>query len=207
MDARLNILETLYRFELDETAHARLIQQAAFASWQKRIPVILLRVQLANHDEFTCKVSEATRDWRSDYAASARAIWLDMPTHLVRRFASLPATYCGTFELESVHRIDMMSIVNDATRRGIDDILWMAGGTCEGGFVGLLAVNATTVTTPQRERDHWRPVAAHLAAAWRVRSRLDAGVALEDLADARFRPDGRCLGEPRLRARGAHVSD
>lgn len=82
-------------------------------------------------------------------------------------------------------------------RVDIGDVVGFCCGTGERSVVTLVALSRTPVTTTSRERAYWPPVASHLAAAWRLRQRLSAGTQVENLADAVFLPDGRCVGAPR----------
>ncbi len=198
MDARLQILETLYRFDLDESTHIRLIQETASRYWQKRGPVVLVGGRLMPDGGFELATPHVTRDDGRGYARAIRDILLNISTEELRACSAVTPVYGGARETGLKAKLSEQITMLFTRRAGVGDMLGFFSGTQEGGLVGLATFLNSLSSTSPRERAHWQPLAAHLAAAWRLRQRFDAGAAVEELTDAVFRPDGR-ISEARVR--------
>lgn len=202
MDARLRLLEVLYRFDLDELSHTRLIQETASRHWQRHGPIMLLSGHL-NQGGLELAPIQATRDGGCDYQTFFSNALPGIPADEVHGSISADPTYGSAVEAGSQGVLNNKATMLLGGVIGVADMLGFYTGTGEGGLVGLMTTLSAISATSQRERNHWQPIAAHLAAAWRLRQRFDSGVVAEDLADAVLRPDGRCTGGTRARVHGA----
>lgn len=201
MDARLQILETLYRFDLDEATHVQLIQETAARHWQKRGPILLSSGRLVRGGGLDLSHPHVTRDEGLDYARAITETFQNLPTDELRTCLSADPVYGGGIECGLKGRISPQINSRFIHHAGIVDMLGFFAGTREGGLVGLTTLLHARSSTSPRERGHWQPLAAHLAAAWRLRQRFDSGAAMDELTDAVFRPDGR-MSEARVQLHG-----
>lgn len=201
MDARLQLLETIYRFDLDETAHIQAIQEAAARHWQKLGPVVLVGGQLACNGKLALSSLHVIRDDTHDYKHAIQTVFEHVSSDELRQCMSASPFYGGSAEAARKGLLSKQMHTLMTHHPDVSETLGFYGGTQEGGLVGLVTIcNALSSTSP-RERAHWQPVAGHLASAWRLRQRLGAGVALDDLTDAVFHPDGTA-NESRTRVHG-----
>jgi len=201
MDARLQILEAIYRFDLDEMAHGRAIQDAAARHWQKRGPVAFVSGQLACDGKFAVRSLHATRDDTRDYRHAIRTVFEHASNDELRKCMSASPMYGGSIEAVHTGLLSKQIFTLMTHHADVNEILGFYSGTQEGGLVGLLTTRSSQLMISQRERAHWQPLAGHLASAWRLRQRLDSGATLHDLTDAVFRPDGR-VNESATRVHG-----
>lgn len=104
-------------------------------------------------------------------------------------FAMEPA-YGSSSEAERLGMFRNRCLLHAVQRPGLTDNTGFYCSTLEGSIIGLIAMLAEPTTSSRQERCYWQPVAAHLAAAWRLRQRLASGITAEDLAEVELRPNG-----------------
>jgi DNA-binding CsgD family transcriptional regulator len=193
MDPRLHILEALYRFDLDEPAHMRAIQETAARYWWKRGPVMVVSGHLVRDGAVTLSSLHVTRSGDHDYEVVIREIFKHLSEDGLLQCVAASPVYGGYIEV-GLRGLVSNEIGTLMRRHGnFRDMLGFYSGTQEGGLIGMATVQNARSTTSPRERAHWQPLAAHLATAWRLRQRLSHGTAIEHLTDAVFRPDGRTV--------------
>jgi len=193
MDARLHLLESLYRFDVDEPTHLRLIAEAAARHWRRRGAVMLVTARVTRPGHVEMMPLQVARDGGRDYGAIIGDVVERLPEDEFLDCLSVSPAYGAGFEL--VREGVLKSRISDrlAQRWRIPDVVGCYSSTHEGGLVGLINPLDEVSTTSRRDRDHWQPIAAHLASAWRLRQRLSSGAIVGELTDAAFLPDGRCV--------------
>lgn len=191
MDGRLRILETIYRFDVNERDHIQLIQEAAAKHWQKRSPIMLLSGRLRANGGVDITLPDVTRSDGKDYAALLRNVPMNEVDHSLR--VSVIPRYGSARDLGTNGVLNNRITMQILESAGIADLVGCHAATGDGGGASLMAILRTTPRVSEGERNHWQPLAEHLAAGWRVRQRLEHGMALQDLADAMFRPSGNCV--------------
>lgn len=197
MDARLHVVEALYRYDLDELGHARLIQEAVARHWRSKVPIALVTGRVLPGDKFAPAPIEVLRSNGRDYSAAIRTGFPSFSIDLFREVSVAPPFYGSAFE-EYRTTPAGASAVSVAKHTGVGEVQGFFGGTREGGIIGVMALLDSPLAMSQRERAYWQPVAAHLVSAWRLRQRFDTGATTQALTDAILLPDGKCLSSSRL---------
>lgn len=202
MDVRLKMLEVIYRFDLDESTHAHLVQETASLIWEKRGPVAFIRALRAPNGGLQLSPISVTRDCGRDYPDMIQRVLPNVPTDECCHFYTLPSMYMTATTAETSGILANKVTMQLTHQAGIPDVRGFASGTFEGGVVSLVTFCDEISSITDRDRTHWQPLAAHLSAAWRLRQRLTSGVEIDDLTDAVLMPDGRYVdGTPRTRSR------
>ncbi|HMG20772.1 MAG TPA: LuxR C-terminal-related transcriptional regulator, partial [Kofleriaceae bacterium] len=187
------LLESLYRFDVDERTHLRLIAEAAARHWRRRAAVMLVTARVTRPGRVEMMPLQVARDGGRDYGAIIGDVVEHIPEHEFLDCLSVNPVYGAGIELEREGALKSRISDRLAQRWRIPDVMGCYSSTHEGGLVGLISPLGEVSTTSRRERDHWQPIAAHLASAWRLRQRLSSGAIVGELADAAFLPDGRCV--------------
>jgi DNA-binding NarL/FixJ family response regulator len=185
MDGRLKLFETLYRYDLDVPVHIRLIRSAAEQYWHKRGPVAFMSGSQASHGGFELTLQTSDQDV---IEPSLRA-WLGAAPDLEAWFAA-PPVYGRAMTLARQGALNLPLTTAWLAHMQARDLFGFFTGTSEAGLVALFAWTDAK-HTGARAQAHWQPIAAHLAAAWRIRQRLRAGASMSDLIDVALHPDGR----------------
>ena len=132
MNERLRLLEAFYRFDLDEHAHIRAIQEAAAGHWEKRRPVAMMTSHSTLGAGFQTEFYVSRGD-RSDYVTAARGVLPQVSEAEMLQYLSTVDFYGSTSEARQQRQFDSRGSQRSLEHVGVCDVVGFCCGTGEGG--------------------------------------------------------------------------